>query len=235
MNCLDKNISKVKTVDTYIKNLEYQQEYPEQRTVFFLTKRLMDVIGALIALIILSPVFVVLWILFLFGDSKGPLLFKQKRYGKDGELFYIYKFRSMVVNADEKLRNNKELHQKYLRNNYKLEQHEDPRITNLGAFLRKTSLDEIPQLINVLKGDMSLVGPRPIVKDELEEYKEKAKDFLSVKPGLTGYWQVSGRSNVGYPERVDIELYYVYNKSILLDIKILFKTITIVALKKGAY
>lgn len=141
----------------------------------------------------------------------------------------------MIVNAEEKLKADKELYQKYLKNNYKLEPHEDPRITKLGRFLRATSLDEIPQLINVLKGEMSLVGPRPVVKEELEEYGVKVNEFLSVKPGLTGYWQVSGRSEVGYPERVDLELYYVYNQSLLLDIKIILKTIWIVLLKKGAY
>lgn len=203
--------------------------------IYSLTKRLIDIIGAIIGLIIATPVFVVLSIIYLFGESKGPLFFKQLRYGKNGKLFNIYKFRSMVVNADEKLKQNKALYQKYINNNYKLEQHEDPRITKLGAFLRKTSLDEIPQLINVLKGDMSLVGPRPIVKEELKEYGKKRTDFLSVKPGMTGYWQVSGRSNVGYPDRVEIELFYVYNQSIFLDIKILFQTVIAVFRKKGAY
>lgn len=141
----------------------------------------------------------------------------------------------MIVKADEKLKADKELYEKYLRNNYKLEPHEDPRITNLGRFLRKTSLDEIPQLINVLKGEMSLVGPRPVVQEELKEYGVKVGEFLSVKPGLTGYWQVSGRSEIGYPERVNLELYYVYNQSLLLDIKIILKTVWMVLLKKGAY
>ena len=232
---MNKEISEVKPVDG-INTINYQENYLQApSTSFVVIKRIIDFVGALSALILLSPVFIIIWFLFLFGDSKGPLLFKQKRYGKDGQLFQIYKFRSMVVNADEKLKSNIDLYNKYLQNNYKLEQNEDPRITKLGAFLRKTSLDEIPQLLNVLKGEMSLVGPRPIVKDELVEYKDKEKDFLSVKPGVTGYWQVSGRSDVGYPERVDLELYYVYNKSIILDIRILLKTIVIVALKKGAY
>lgn len=126
----------------------------------------------------------------------------------------------MIVDADEKLKANKVLYQKYLKNNYKLEPEEDPRITKLGRFLRKTSLDEIPQLINVIKGDMSLVGPRPVVEEELLEYGERKNEFLSVKPGITGYWQVSGRSNVGYPERVNLELYYVNNQSLLFDLYI---------------
>ncbi|WP_231735441.1 sugar transferase [Gracilibacillus massiliensis] len=202
---------------------------------YLIIKRLMDLAGSLIGLIITSPLFLVVSIMYFFGDAKGPLFFKQQRYGKNGKIFYIYKFRSMVMDAEKKLKNNKDLYQKYLSNNYKLEQEEDPRITKLGKFLRKTSLDELPQLINVLRGDMSLVGPRPIVEEELLEYKNKRNDFLSVKPGITGYWQVSGRSEIGYPERVDLELYYVYNQSIYMDIKIIIQTLIVVLLKRGAY
>jgi len=203
--------------------------------VYSITKRVIDIFGAIIGLILSSPLFLCISIFYLFGDSKGPIFFKQVRIGKHGEKFYIYKFRSMIVNAEEKLRADKELYQKYLRNNYKLEPHEDPRITNLGRFLRRTSLDEIPQLINVLKGEMSLVGPRPVVEEELKEYGSNVSKFLSVKPGMTGYWQVSGRSAVGYPERVDIELHYIENQSLLFDITILIKTVWEVLLKRGAY
>ena len=202
---------------------------------YVMIKRCFDIFSAIFGLIITLPIFLFLMVFNLFGESKGPLLFKQKRYGKYGKTFYIYKFRSMVVNADEKLKANKELYEKYVQNNYKLEQDEDPRVTKLGRLLRKTSLDEIPQLINVLKGEMSIVGPRPIVEEELVEYKHLKDEFLSVKPGITGYWQISGRSDVGYPERVDLELYYVYHQSLLLDIKIILKTIIVVFLKKGAY
>ncbi len=202
---------------------------------FVWIKRCLDIIFSILGLIITFPIFLFLMIFYLFGESKGPLLFKQSRYGKDGKLFTIYKFRSMIVNADEKLKANKGLYKKYVQNNYKLEQYEDPRITKLGRFLRKTSLDEIPQFINVLKGEMSIVGPRPVVEEELKEYKNLRNDFLSVKPGITGYWQISGRSEIGYPERVDLELYYVYHQSVLLDIKIILKTIVVVFLKKGAY
>ncbi|WP_235045445.1 sugar transferase [Anoxybacillus ayderensis] len=196
---------------------------------------MIDIFGAIIGLIVSSPLFLFISILYMFGDSKGPIFFKQIRIGKHGERFYIYKFRSMIVNAEEKLKADKELYQKYLRNNYKLEPHEDPRITNLGRFLRKTSLDEIPQLINVLKGEMSLVGPRPVVEEELKEYGREVSKFLSVKPGMTGYWQVSGRSEVGYPERVDVELFYVDHQSLVLDIVILMKTMFMVVLRRGAY
>lgn len=198
-------------------------------------KRSIDIIGALVGLILMLPFFIIIVLFYMITDYTGSIFFKQRRYGKNGHIFYIYKFRTMVTNADEKLKDNKELYRKYLANNYKLEQAEDPRITKLGILLRKTSLDELPQLINVLKGEMSLVGPRPIVSEELLEYKHRQTDFLSVKPGMTGYWQISGRSNVGYPERVDLELYYVYNQSLYLDIKILLLTIIVVFLKKGAY
>lgn len=203
--------------------------------IYMFIKRCIDIIGALLGLLVFAPLFMVVGLMYLFGESKGPVFFKQERYGRSGQLFTIYKFRSMIVGADDKLKRDKELYEKYISNNYKLEQHEDIRITNLGRFLRKTSLDELPQLINVLKGNMSLVGPRPIVEEELNEYKHKRDDFLSVKPGITGYWQVCGRSAVGYPERVDLELYYVYNQSLFLDSKILLQTIKVVLIKKGAY
>ncbi|OWR26788.1 multidrug MFS transporter [Saccharibacillus sp. O23] len=203
--------------------------------VFNATKRSMDMVASLIGLILLSPVFLVLALLIKIEDPKGPVFFKQKRFGRNSNMFNIYKFRSMATNAEQRLKEDPALYEKYVANNYKLEQDEDPRITSIGRFLRKTSLDELPQLLNVLKGEMSLVGPRPIVAQELKEYKERKNDLLSVKPGVTGYWQVSGRSNVGYPERVDLELYYVYHRTIWLDIRILFATVVSVLLKKGAY
>lgn len=198
-------------------------------------KRTIDIIGAIFGLIVTLPLFILISLLYMVGDAKGPVFFKQIRVGQNGRRFYIYKFRSMIVDADKKLKENKELYKKYLANNYKLEPEEDPRITNIGRFLRKTSLDELPQLINVLKGNMSLVGPRPVVEEELNEYGDKVDLFLSAKPGVTGYWQVSGRSGVGYPDRVDLELFYVYNKSISLDVSIICKTIYMVLIRKGAY
>lgn len=233
MNLSDLGYSKDIPVQSSIR--EVPASMPNTSKIYAVCKRTLDIILALIGLIMLSPGFIILSIFYLYGENKGPLIFKQKRVGKNGKVFFIYKFRSMVVDADKKLKENKILYQKYIKNNYKLEQEEDPRITKLGGFLRKTSLDEIPQLINVLKGDMSLVGPRPVVEEELKEYGAKVNSFLSVKPGVTGYWQVSGRSNVGYPERVDIELYYVKNQTFRLDLTILVKTIFMVILRKGAY
>ncbi|OTX94972.1 Sugar transferase probable phospho-glucosyltransferase [Bacillus thuringiensis] len=225
-----------KTSLAKIEILENEEVHIKKKsTSYFFIKRALDIIGAIIGLVIFSPFFIVIPLLFLIGENKGPVFFKQVRIGEKGKEFRIYKFRTMIVNAEEKLKKNKELYRKYLENNYKLEPHEDPRITKLGQFLRKTSLDEIPQFLNVLKGEMSLVGPRPVVVEELEEYQEKVHEFLSVKPGVTGYWQVSGRSDVGYPERVDLELYYVYNASVWFDIKILLLTVKNVLLSKGAY
>lgn len=207
----------------------------EQKVLYLLIKRTIDIIGAIIGLVIFCPFFIIIPILYMFGEGKGPVFFRQSRIGKNGEYFGIYKFRSMVIDAEKKLKQNEVLYKKYIDNNYKLEPEEDPRITGVGRFLRKTSLDELPQFINVLKGDMSLVGPRPVVQEELLEYGERKEEFLSVKPGITGYWQVSGRSDVGYPERVDLELHYVYNASLFFDIKILFLTVVNVVLRKGAY
>lgn len=225
-----------KTSLAKVEILENEEVHIKKKsTSYVFIKRALDIIGAIIGLVIFSPFFIVIPFLFLLGENKGPVFFKQVRIGEKGKEFRIYKFRTMIVNAEEKLKKNKELYRKYLDNNYKLEQHEDPRITGLGRFLRKTSLDEIPQFLNVLKGEMSLVGPRPVVVEELEEYQEKVHEFLSVKPGVTGYWQVSGRSDVGYPERVDLELYYVYNASVWFDIKILLLTVKNVLLSKGAY
>lgn len=202
---------------------------------YLATKRLMDIIGAITGLILTSPLFLLISVLYLVGQSKGPVFFKQTRIGKGGKRFRIYKFRSMLVNAEQKLKEDQRLYYKYLKNDYKLEPEEDPRITNVGRFLRRTSLDELPQLINVLIGDMSLVGPRPVVEEELKEYGTYKKSFLSAKPGVTGYWQVSGRSEIGYPERVDLELYYIMNQSFLFDITIILKTFWIILIKRGAY
>ncbi|WP_394172456.1 sugar transferase [Guptibacillus hwajinpoensis] len=224
-------------------NLEIEavKSYPASEPVipgqlsagYYAAKRVMDILAALIALLLLSPLMAIIMVISIF--DRGPIFFKQQRFGKDGVPFSIYKFRSMVTDAEQVLKKDETLYQKYVTNNFKLEPDEDPRITKLGRFLRKTSLDEIPQLINVLKGEMSLVGPRPIVNEELQHYGNKQRVFLSVKPGMTGYWQISGRSAVGYPERIDVELFYVYNQSIKMDIKIIIGTFSAVLKKRGAY
>ncbi len=202
---------------------------------YLLTKRVVDIIGAFIGLLLTFPIFVLISVLYLFGENKGPIFFGQSRIGRDGKIFKMYKFRSMIVNAEAVLKNDKLLYKKYLENNYKLEPEEDPRITKIGSFLRKTSLDELPQLINVLKGDMSLVGPRPVIQEELKEYNNRLAEFLNVKPGVTGYWQICGRSDVGYPERADLEFYYIEHRGVKLDFTIIIKTVVLVLNRKGAY
>jgi exopolysaccharide production protein ExoY len=206
-------------------------------SIYYFLKRVLDIFGCFFGILLLIVCYIVLFIPYNFGENKGKMLFKQKRIGRNGEYFYIYKFRSMKQNADEILRNDPVLYEKYVNNGYKLEPHEDPRITRLGFYIRKLSIDEIPQFINVLKGEMSLVGPRPIVLEELEEYKKLKEDklFLSMKPGITGVWQTAGRSNIGYPDRVFLENSYAKKMSIFFDIKILFLTIVKVFKKEGAY
>ncbi|HEY0827515.1 MAG TPA: sugar transferase [Bacilli bacterium] len=227
-------ISKMRNNDEVLSS-NYYTVKNERENYYYVVKRTVDICGSLLGLILFFPLFLVIGVFIKISDSKGTIFFTQNRIGQQGKAFNIYKFRSMVSNAEQRLLTDPKLYKKYLENNYKLEPHEDPRITRVGKFLRKTSLDEIPQLINVLKGEMSLVGPRPVVREELNEYMDRVVDFLSVKPGVTGYWQISGRSNVRYPERVDLELHYVYNQTFWFDMKILFKTILIVVLKRGAY
>jgi exopolysaccharide production protein ExoY len=202
---------------------------------YLITKRSIDVALSVVALVLFFPIICLIALILKITDPSGPILHRQVRVGRYAENFVIYKFRTMVPNAERLLMQDPVLYAKYVSNNYKLSPDEDPRITPFGRFLRKTSLDELPQLFNVLKGDMSIVGPRPIVKEELAEYKDKVNDFLSVKPGLTGYWTTNGRSDVGYPLRASLELYYVYNQSLIMDLKIIFRTILIVLKGKGAY
>jgi len=198
-------------------------------------KRLLDFTLSLIALIILSPLFIIISLLIKI-TSPGPVFFKHKRLGLNGKLIEIYKFRTMVVNAqeilDKLLSENPELKKEY-EATFKLKN--DPRITKIGKFLRKTSLDELPQLFNVLKGELSLVGPRPIVLKEINKYGEYGKYLLRVPPGITGLWQISGRNDVDYEERVEMDMQYISNWNLWLDINILFKTIPAVLKRDGAY
>jgi lipopolysaccharide/colanic/teichoic acid biosynthesis glycosyltransferase len=165
----------------------------------------------------------------------GPALFRQVRLGERGRPFQMWKFRTMRTDAEEVLLADPELYARYVANNYKLADAEDPRISRIGAFLRKTSLDELPQLVNVLKGDMTLVGPRPIVPRELEMYAPYHDLLLSVRPGLTGQWQVNGRSEVPYPERAHMDLDYVAGHSVGEDIAIMVRTLPSVVRRRGAH
>jgi exopolysaccharide biosynthesis polyprenyl glycosylphosphotransferase len=198
-------------------------------------KRVVDAAGALGLIAMLSPLLGLI-ALAVKLTSSGPVFFAQERLGKDGGRFRLYKFRTMCSNAEEILKADPALHKKYVENNYKLPKDQDRRITSLGHFLRKSSLDELPQLFNVLRGDMSLVGPRPIVPSEIEKYSDYAQLFVSVKPGLTGYWQVNGRSEIGdYGTRAALDLEYVRDRSLKTDVAILLKTIPAVLRGRGAH
>lgn len=198
-------------------------------------KRVIDVIGALLALVFLSPLLLLCSILILVRDP-GPLLFTQQRLGKDGRLFRCYKFRSMIVNADQVLH---ELLSSDARARLEWERlHKlkaDPRITKLGRFLRMSSIDELPQFLNVVKGDMSLVGPRPIVPDEAVRYGRFLRNYLDVKPGLTGLWQVNGRNNTTYRRRIAFDIFYSKHRSLALDLWILGMTVPAILKREGSY
>ena len=194
-------------------------------------KRFMDVILATIALVVLSPIFLIIAIAIKI-ESKGPVFFKHARIGKNGKIIKLYKFRSMVINAEELIKSFTPEQMKEYKENYKLTN--DPRITKIGKFLRKTSLDELPQLLNIIKGDLSIIGPRPVVTDELKKYGANTEKFLSVTPGLTGYWAANGRSCTTYEQRMQMELYYIDNLSLKMDVKVFFKTIEAVIKKEGA-
>mgnify|MGYP001436628938 CR=1 FL=1 len=199
---------------------------------YLIAKRIMDICGALVGLICLSWLFLIVALLIKLEDPKAPVFFKQVRVGKDGKEFYMYKFRSMVTNAEELLESLLHLNEV---SGAMFKMKDDPRVTKIGKFIRKTSIDELPQLWNVLKGDMSLVGPRPPLPREVAQYTEYDKQRLLVKPGCTGLWQVSGRNDLGFDEMVELDLKYIRERSLLYDIKIIFKTIKIMIKPNSAY
>lgn len=206
-------------------------EIIKEKHIYKYVKRFLDFTLSLLGLIILSPVFLIISIL-IKKESDGPIFFKHKRIGKNGKEIYLYKFRSMVPNAEALIKKFTPEQMKEFKENFKLEN--DPRITKIGKWLRKTSLDELPQLINILKGELSIIGPRPVIEEELEKYGNNKEKFLSVTPGLTGYWAANGRSNTTYEQRMQMELYYVDNISFKMDSKVFFKTIISVLKKEGA-
>ena len=214
-----------------IPDKEKKYTHSNTKKFYIKIKRMLDIILSIIALILLSPIFLIISISIKL-DSKGKVIFKHKRIGKNGKEIYIYKFRTMVENAEEIMKTFTTEQMKEFKENYKLAN--DPRITKVGDFLRKSSLDELPQLLNILKGDLSIIGPRPIVEDELEKYGKNKTAFLSVTPGLTGYWAANGRSCTSYEDRIKMELYYVENISFKLDLKVFFKTVISVIKRQGA-
>lgn len=211
--------------------MEIQNSTIKNKTVYCFFKRLFDILSSFVLIVLLSPLYIVLAII-IKTTSSGHVFFVHKRVGLNGKEIGILKFRSMVENAGDMSKYFTKEQKEEFAKNFKLEN--DPRVTKIGNFLRKTSLDELPQLFNILKGDLSVVGPRPVTEKETQLYKDNRSLFLSVTPGLTGYWAANGRSEVDYDKRIEMELYYVKNRSVLFDIKIIFKTIISVLKREGA-
>ncbi|MDR7244603.1 lipopolysaccharide/colanic/teichoic acid biosynthesis glycosyltransferase [Priestia megaterium] len=204
----------------------------QQPASYYIGKRIIDISGALIGIILLSWLFLIIAIAIKVEDPKGPVFFLQKRIGKNEKEFHMFKFRSMVSDAEERL---KDLLEKNETGSIMFKMKHDPRITKIGRFIRKTSLDELPQLWNVLKGEMSLVGPRPPIEREVEQYSAYDKQRLLVTPGCTGLWQVSGRSSIGFEEMVELDLQYIQKRTIGYDINIILKTVGVLFGSKDAY
>lgn len=206
-----------------------------KRTMYFAFKRVFDILCSLVGILFLIPLLIIIKIAYICTGDFKSVLYSQERIGKNGKIFRLHKFRTMVYNADDILadwlKNNPEKRDEYYRDR-KIDN--DPRITKVGKLLRKTSLDEFPQFLNVLVGQMSMIGPRPVVLDEAENYGKNKEKFLSVRPGLTGYWASNGRSNVSYKERMKMELFYVDHCCIRLDIQIIWNTIITVIKREGA-
>ncbi|WP_308301830.1 sugar transferase [Neobacillus cucumis] len=203
-----------------------------ERKIYLIFKRMIDIIGALCGLVFLSLLFIVIGILIKLEDPKGKVFFAQKRVGLNGKEFKMYKFRSMVFNAEEKLA---ELLKYNEVSGAMFKMKDDPRITKVGKFIRKTSIDELPQLFNVLRGEMSLVGPRPPLPREVAVYSRYHKQRLLVTPGCTGLWQATARNSVGFEEMVELDLEYIRKQSLLFDIKIILKTVSVLFGSKDAF
>ena len=206
-----------------------------KKNLYLSIKRVFDIVLSLIGIIFLIPISVIVKISYMLDKDYNSIFYVQDRIGKNGKIFKLYKFRSMVVNADEELnrilKKNKELAKEY-KINKKLKN--DPRITKIGKIIRKFSIDELPQLINILKGDMSFIGNRPYLPREKDDMGEYFDDIVKTKPGLTGYWQVSGRSDVSFDYRLKLEKYYSMHCGIKMDIKIFLKTFKVVFRCSGA-
>ena len=201
---------------------EDERIQPKEGPIYLFFKRAMDIIGSLCGIILLSPLLIIVALAIKIEDPKGSIFFSQQRCGKDNKLFPMYKFRSMVSNAEELLEELME-HNEMDGPVFKIK--DDPRITRVGKFIRKTSIDELPQLFNILKGDMSIVGPRPAIPHEVAEYSDYHKQRLLVKPGLTCIWQVSGRNSIGFDEWMEMDLEYIEKRNLWMDIKLIFKTV----------
>lgn len=217
-----------------VETIEISKNILISKIFYHVIKRTFDIILSFIGIIMLLPLSIIIKISYILNKDYNTIFYTQKRIGLNGKEFNLYKFRSMIPNADEVLKEllKKEPYKTEWNKNQKLEN--DPRITKMGKILRTTSLDELPQLINVLKGEMTFIGPRPLVPGELDEHKGKHEIYEKVKPGISGWWACNGRSNISYKERLELEYYYCNNASLLLDIKCIFLTIKVVLFKKGA-
>ena len=228
----------IKTSEIIVDVNEYEEvkkKVSAKELVYLFIKRCFDIVCGLIGVVCLVPLIVIVKIVNICNKDFDSIFYFQKRIGKDGKEFKLYKFRSMVVNADEILEQTLKIDKKRAEEWKKYQKFEnDPRITKIGNILRKTSLDEAPQFINILKGDMSMIGPRPLVPGELDSHNGNHEIYESVRPGITGWWACNGRSATTYEERLELEYYYVKNRSLWLDIKCVFKTISAVICKKGA-
>ena len=231
---MDANIQTTKE----IRKIEINDEVVGKK-VYRGAKRIIDILGALVGCLALLPLTLGIWLANIVAKDNGPVFYSHTRIGKNGKEFKMYKFRTMCNNAHEMVKDEESMKRyftdeqiKEWKENFKID--DDPRITKVGKFLRKTSLDEVPQVINILKGELSIIGPRPVIGEELDKYEENKDKFLSVTPGLTGYWAANGRSDTSYEERMAMELYYVDNISLKLDVQIFFKTIWSVLKREGA-
>ena len=219
------------TIQSSVDRNNMRVVYEQKSHIYKLLKRFFDIVLSGAALICLSPVFLITAIAIKLEDG-GPAFFTQPRAGKDMKPFKMYKFRSMYVNADEKL---KELLKDNEQTGHAFKIKNDPRITKVGKFIRKTSIDELPQLINIIKGDMSIVGPRPILPFQMEECNDYERQRLIVQPGLTCYWQIGGRANIKWDEWVELDLNYIEDMSLWTDLKMIVKTVPAVFDSEGAY
>ena len=241
---MNTDLAREEVVDDVVTNVYALPAIPKEKTrlrtqedtiAYRILKRAVDILGALVGIILLIPMTIGIYIANLIVGDNGPIFYSQNRIGKDGKIFKMYKFRSMVMGADEKL-------EKYLEENeearkeYKINKKlkNDPRVTKIGMFIRKTSIDEFPQFVNVLKGDMSLVGPRPYLPREIDDMGNAYPYITAVKPGVTGLWQVRGRNDVTFKDRLNLDMEYFEKKSLVFEVKILFWTVSSVVCKKGA-
>ncbi|MCT3527464.1 sugar transferase [Latilactobacillus curvatus] len=232
MEIQKQNLVKATEVENTRQVMLFNQAEIDQRYGYRALKRLFDIVASLVGLVLLSPLFLVVAILIKIDDPVGSVFYSQTRLGLKQHKFKMYKFRSMCTNADEKLKNLLAYNEV---EGAMFKMKKDPRITRVGKFIREYSIDELPQLWNVLVGDMTLVGPRPPLEREIKEYTDYDWQRLMVKPGCTGLWQVSGRNSIGFHEMVDLDLKYIRKSSLVYDLGILFRTVKIMIMPNDAY